>query len=193
MNHQKRAIEKKSFVQRFIVPSGIVLLTMIISLFVYYNAWRIDNDSLHWIVAYIFGLLLFISIGFGSLLVYPLMFFRGASGGERVLGSLITPIIWSIKELVRVSEFFTLGESLYYGLSSIFLLIFLGNLGLMGIVELICRRRIQKRIDPATRVITPLPVIAILIGLLALYIIFIWGVGVHWFYIYQEGYKALFH
>jgi hypothetical protein len=193
MNHQKTAIEKKSFVQRFIIPSGTVLLIMIVSLLAYFNAWRIDNDFLHWIVAYIFGLLLFISIGFGSLLVYPLMYFRGASGRERVLGSLIAPIVWMIKELVRVSEFFTPGETLYYGLSSIFLLIFLGNFGLMGIVELLCRRRIQKRIDPATRVITPLPVIAILIGLAALYIIFIWGVGVHWFYIYQEGYKALFH
>jgi hypothetical protein len=193
MSYQQTAIEKKSFVQRCIIPSGTVLLIMIISLLVYFNAWRIDNDFLHWIVAYIFGLLLFISIGFGTLLVYPLMYFRGASGGERVLGSLITPIIWTIKELVRVSEFFTLGESLYYGLSSIFLLIFLGNFGLMGIIELLCRQRIKKRIDPATRVITPLPVIAILIGLAAMYIIFIWGVGVHWFYIYQEGYKALFH
>lgn len=193
MNHQKTAIEKKSFVQRFIVPSGTVLLIMIVSLLAYLNAWRIDNDSLHWFVAYIFGLLLFVSIGFGSILVYPLMYFRGASGGERVLGSLITPIVWTIKELVRVSEYFTLGETLYYGLSSIFLLIFLGTFGLMGIVELICRQRIKKRIDPAMGVITPLPVVAILIGLAALYIIFVWGVGVHWFYIYQEGYKALFH
>ena len=193
MSHRETAIEKKSFVQRFIVPAGIVLIIMIVSLLAYFNAWRIDNDLLHRSIAFIFGLLLFISIGFGSLLVYPLMYFRGASGGERVLGSLITPIVWTIKELVRVSEYFTIGETLYYGLSSIFLLIFLGTLGLMGIVELLCRQRIKKRIDPTSRVITPLPVAAILIGLAALYIIFIWGVGVHWFYIYQEGYKALFH
>jgi len=33
----------------------------------------------------------------------------------------------------------------------------------------------------------------VVFALAALYVILIWGVGVHWFYIYQEGYKAIFH
>jgi hypothetical protein len=186
-------IEKRSFVQRFLIPVGIMLVTMILSLVLYYNSYAIGGKALHPLIANVFGVVLWISIGFGSLFVYPSMFFRGASGGERVLGSLITPIVWTLKELVRVSEFFTLGETLYYGLSSIFLLIFIGSLGLMGICELICRVIVKRKSAVPIKVVTPLPVLGIVFGLIAFYVIFIWGVGVHWFYIYQEGYKALFH
>jgi hypothetical protein len=186
-------IEKRSYKHRFIIPVGIMLVTMILSLVLYYNSYAIGGKVLHPVLANVFGFILWLSIGFGSLFVYPFMFFRGASGGERVLGSLITPIVWLLKELVRVSEFFTLGETFYYGLSSIFLLIFIGSLGLMGICELICRAIVKRKSGVPVKVVTPLPVFGIVFGLLALYIIFIWGVGVHWFYIYQEGYKALFH
>ena len=43
------------------------------------------------------------------------------------------------------------------------------------------------------KVWTPLPLSAILSGLAALYLMMLWGGGVHWFYFYQEGYLALFH
>jgi len=185
-------IEKRSFLQRFIVPSGIMLITMILSLVLYYNSYEIAGKALHPLIANVFGFILWLSIGFGSLYVYPVMFFRGASGGERVLGSLITPLAWLLKELIRVSEFFTFGETLYYGLSSLFLLIFIGSLGLMSICELICRAIVRRKSGAPVKVVTPLPVIGIVSALIALYVIFIWGVGVHWFYIYQEGYKALF-
>ena len=186
------AIEKRSFSQRFIVPVGIMLVTMILSLILFYNSYEIGGKALHPLLANLFGVVLFLSIGFGSLYVYPAMFFRGASGGERVLGSFITPLVWLLKELVRVSEFFTFGETLYYGLSSLFLLIFIGSLGLMSICELICRAIVKRRSGAPVKVVTPLPVLGIVFSLIAFYVTLIWGIGVHWFYIYQEGYKALF-
>jgi hypothetical protein len=35
-------------------------------------------------------------------------------------------------------------------------------------------------------------VIAIMAGLGALFLMSFWGEGVHWFYVYMQGYKALF-
>jgi len=37
------------------------------------------------------------------------------------------------------------------------------------------------------------PIAAIASGPLAVFVLMIWGEGVHWFYIYQEGYKLFFH
>lgn len=192
MTRKSSRIEQRSFFKRFIVPAGIILLSAIISWLAYSNSGLIENDKIHWIIAYLSGYILFLTLGFGTFFIYPFMYFRGASTTERVLGSLVTFIAWTFKELVRVSEHFTFGETLYYGLSSIFLLILLGTFGQMGVCELTCRKIAKKRFSKTIKIVTPLPVIAIVTALLALFILLIWGVGVHWFYIYMEGYKALF-
>jgi hypothetical protein len=40
--------------------------------------------------------------------------------------------------------------------------------------------------------VTPAPVVGIVVALVALYALLIWGGGVHVFYLYMEGYRALF-
>jgi hypothetical protein len=165
---------------------------MMVSLLAYRFSGRIPHPSLHSAVAHVSAVLLFLSIGFGALLVYPLAYFRGATPGERILASLFTPLLWTLKEIIRVGEFFTFWESLYYGLNSLFLLTFFGTFGLMGLCELICRVRAKKKGIHPGPILTPLPVTAILLSLVALYVLLIWGTGVHWFYIYMEGYKYLF-
>ncbi len=111
---------------------------------------------------------------------------------ERIIACLITPLVWNLKEMVRVSEFFTLGETLYYGLNTVFLLAVFSALGQMGLCELICCWRLGKRSEEPVKVFSPAPVIAILVGLAALYVCLLWGLGVHFFYIYIEGYRAIF-
>ena len=69
-------IEKRSFLERCIVPVGIMLVTMILSLVLYYNSYAIGGKALHPVLANVFGFILWLSIGFGSLFVYPFMFFR---------------------------------------------------------------------------------------------------------------------
>jgi len=184
---------QKSFIKRFVEPVGIMLILALLSWLAYINSGRIENDTIHQIIARVSGVILFLTLGFGTFFVYSFMYFRGASATERILGSLVTYIAWTFKELARVSEYFTFGETLYYGLSSIFLLILFGTFGQMGVCELICRKMTKKRSPDPIKVVTPLPVVAIVAALFALYILLIWGVGVHWFYIYMEGYKALFH
>jgi len=192
MTKKTSAIKQQPFVKRFIVPVGIILISAVLSWLVYSYSGLIKNDNIHWIVAYASGFILFLTLGFGTFLAYPFMYFRGAGTAERIWGSLATFIVWTVKELIRVSVYFTIGETVYYGLSSIFILILLGTFGQMGVCELICRKIAANRGDKSIKVITPIPVIAIILALLALYILLIWGVGVHWFYIYMEGYKALF-
>ena len=187
-------MQKTSFLKRFVVPVAIVLVTMIVTSIIYFHlAWRMDSgNALRPAIAFISAALLFSSIGFGTFLIYPVAFFRGAGVGERIIACLITPLVWNAKELVRVSEFFTVGETLYYGLNTAFLLSVFGVLGQMGLCELICRWRLNKRSEEPVRVFSPAPVISIVVGLVALYLCLLWGLGVHFFYIYIEGYRALF-
>jgi len=187
-------MEQKSFVKRSVLPVAVVMATMIVTGIIYFHlAWRMDADSpIRPAITWISSWALFISIGFGALYIYPKGFFGGACIVERTVACLITPVVWNIKEMIRVSEFFTLGETLYYGLNTSFLLAFFGTVGLMGLCELICRRRLGKQSDEPVKVLSPTPVIAICAGLAVLYICLLWGLGVHFFYIYIDGYRAIF-
>lgn len=186
-------MEKAPFLKRFIMPVVIMLAIMAITSTVYFRiTWRIDNTTLKGILALASAAMLFASIGFGSLYIYPRAFFMGAGAGERIIACLITPLVWNIKEMIRVSECFTPGETLYYGLNTTFLLSIFGGFGLMGLCELICRWRLNKRTEERIKIFSPIPVISILAGVAALYVCLLWGMGVHFFYIYIQGYRILF-
>jgi hypothetical protein len=92
-----------------------------------------------------------------------------------------------------VTQFFTLGESVYYGLNQVLLLCMFGAFAQMGLCEMICRWRLNKRGEGPLRVISSGPVVSIASGLVAFFVLMVWGLGVHYFYIYMEVYKALFH
>ncbi len=185
-------MQKASFTKRFVFPVAIVLITMLASLKIYNASWRIDNDSLHQAVAFICGIVNIGIIWFGASIVFPWAYFRGAGTAERVVGSLTTPVIWDLMEIVRVTEFFTLGESFYYGLNSMFLVTVAMTMAQMGLWEMICRYIGKIKGVATVNIVSPGPVISIVLGIVGIYVFLIWGVGVHWFYIYQQGYKALF-
>lgn len=185
-------MERESFSRRFVSPAITVLVVMAASAVLYDQAWRIGNDGIHQLAAYLAGVILFVSIGFGPLYIYPRAFFRGATCLERVLACLVTPMIWTLKEVVRVSEFFSWAEALYYGLNPLFLGCLCAAAAQMGFCEMACRRlRNRYRPEPLP-VVTPAALIAALAGLAGLGVILGWGMGVHSFYMYQEGYKGLF-
>jgi hypothetical protein len=186
-------MHRASFVSRFLTPVGTVLAIMLSMLGVYFHlSLRIDVDALRAVVAFVSASLLFTSIGFGALYIYPLAFFRGASSAERIIACLVTPLVWNFKELVRVSEFFTIGETLYYGLNTAFLLSIFAALGQAGLCELLCRWRVSKRSEEPVKVFSPAPMLAVIAGVAATYFFLLWGRGVHFFYIYIQGYRAIF-
>ena len=183
---------RQGLARRMFIPAFVLLVVAAVSLALYKNFWQFNLPHIQKAAAFIFGPAAFVTIGCGSIVVYPICRLRGASVAEAFAASMITPLAWILKEVVRVSEFFSWGESLYYGLSSSLLLAIAANIGFMGLGEMIHRRRLKKR-GRAGAVVTPVPIAAVVFALAALYVILIWGVGVHWFYIYQEGYKAIFH
>ena len=187
-----RFTSKPSVFKRVISPAGVPLITFALSWVVYENAWRIDILWLRQVLSFLSGIVMFVSIGFGTLLVYPIAFSRNAGPAERVAACLITPILWDLKEIIRVTEFFTLGESIYYGFNPVFLGLVAATLFQMGFMEALCRWRTRWGGSNIRSVVWPAPAVTMFLGLSGVFLFLAWGVGVHWFYIYQEGYKALF-
>jgi hypothetical protein len=193
MNINGPLIEKRSLTERLLLPLSIPVATWLVLHFLCEALPLIGNPPIYRAAAYAVHVLIAVVVGFsGILFVYPLMYSRGASLAERIIGSYATPFAFLCKEIYRVSEFFTLGESLYYAFSSMLLLLILGQIGLMGISETICRYKLNRRGPVAVSVLTPGPVVSLLVSLAALFIILVWNTGENWFYFYQEGYKALF-
>ncbi len=197
MSEPVRIERKKSFSSRFLWPVGIAL-----------GGWAgLDflTDHLEWFgsgasyraTAFWSYLLLGVLIAFGSFIIYPILFFRGASLKERVFGSYAVLLVWVFTEIFRVSEYFTVGESLYYAFSPMPFGLLVYQVGYMSLSEMICRWRLKKGGVRGIKIFTPGPLIGVGVLLVMSYVMIFWGVpvespGTKWFYIYQEGYKALF-
>ena len=192
MTHRWRFESRPSFFKRVISPAGIPLLTLILSWIVYENTWRTDIIWLRQGLSFVSGVVMFMSIGLGPLLVYPMAFSRKAGPAERVAACLITPILWDLKEIIRVTEFFTLGESIYYGFNPLFLGLMAASLFQIGLMETLCRWRKMRGDSTMRSLVWRAPAVAMFLGLAGVFVFLVWGMGVHWFYLYQEGYKVLF-
>jgi hypothetical protein len=188
---------KKSFPSRFLWPVGIALGVWAgLDFLTGHLEWFGSGASYR---AGAFGsyLLLGVLIAFGSFIVYPILFFRGASLKERVIGSYAVLLVWVFTEIFRVNEYFTAGESVYYAFSPMPFGLLVYQVGYISLCEMICRWRFKKRGGPGKKIFTPGPLIGIGVLLAMVYLVILWGVpeespGTKWFYIYQEGYKALF-
>ena len=197
MSELVRVEGEKPFPSRFLWPVGIAL-----------GVWAgLDflTDHLEWFgsgapyraAAFWSYLLLGVLTAFGSFIIYPILFFRGASLKERVIGSYAVLVLWVLAEIFRVSEYFTAGESVYYAFSPMPFGLLVYQVGYMSLCEMVCRWRLKKRGVRGIKVFTPGPLIGLGVLLAMNYLMILWGVpeespGTKWFYIYQEGYKALF-
>jgi len=186
--------ERQPFLSRVLYPAGVPLVAWILLNFL--------TDHLEWFgiayrpAAFTLYLLLGLTIALSSLFVYSLMYARGASTKERALWSFVVPLAWLLKEIWRVSAFFTPGESFYYALSPLPLGLLVFQLIALCLCEIFWRWRYGKD-DPTIRVWTPGPVAGLVISAILLYFMALWGnpgdtPGTKWFYLYMEGYKALF-
>jgi hypothetical protein len=155
------------------------------------------SGTLYRATAFSSYLLLGVLIAFGSFILYPILFFRGASLKERVIGSYAVLLVWVFTEIFRVNEYFTAGESVYYAFSPMPFGLLVYQPGYMSLCEMICRWRLKKREIRGVKIFTPGPLIGVGVLLVMSYVMIFWGVpdespGTKWFYLYQEGYKALF-
>ena len=183
-------MEKQAFTKRFIVPAAKLCAVMTLSYAIYRLSWQIENDHIHRILSHVFAIILFVSLGFGTFYVYPTSFFRGAGSAERILISIINPFIWSTKEVFVLSGVYTLGESLYFYLSPTNVLLYSGVMAQIGLCEILCRKRLAGH-GVSVKIFSVPATAALLLGLASVVLIFAWDLGVHHFYIFQEGFKAI--
>jgi hypothetical protein len=177
-------MRNQAFSQRIVVPTAMVLVTMILSRVIYFHS----SAS----VATVSGLVMFLSIGFGTFLIYPMSFFRGASMTERIVGCLVTPLVWNGIEMYKVSQAFTPAESLFYGVNIIIIGTVAGQFLIMGICDPLCRLQEKRAGREGPRVVSLFAVLASLCGILGIYLVLMWGEGVGLHYLLIGLYKELF-
>ena len=191
MDNTITGIDRKSLARLFI-PDGSVLCFWIILNLAYNLIGTIDDAALYRTLAASICILLYVSVGFSSLFIYPVMYLNGASFKLRVLGVYIMPMAWCIKEFYRVTAGVTFLEGLFFAFfTSIQLFLLLGQIGLIGVSELISRA-IVKRKNASIKIVTPGPIIAILISLASTYFIVIWDGGLSFHLMIKMVYVKLF-
>ncbi|MBS3759340.1 MAG: hypothetical protein KGY61_11830 [Desulfobacterales bacterium] len=171
------------------IAGAAVLLMMAAAKVLYNMPWPELAPALHQPAAFIFALLLNVSIVFGPSVIYPLGRFRGAAPRICIMACLLTPVVWNIWEIIRVTAYFSVAESLYYGLNPLFLGALAFTAAQMGFWEAVYRVR---RKEPGEKAHAAGPIFIVLASLALVYVFCFWAMGQHWFYLYQAGYKALF-
>jgi hypothetical protein len=192
MKHGKTFIQKQSPARRFFFPMALVLGIWLLMKLFYENAWKLNLGEAQTVVAWGFGLGNELFRPLVPIIAYPIAYFRGASLTERALACLMPFFVWFGYQLFLAAGVFSIGETVYYGFSSAFLFALCNVISVMGVCEFFCRWRVQKR-DPEQKIWSFGAGAAVLSGPVAVFVLMIWGGGTHWFYVYQEGYKLLFH
>jgi len=184
-------MKRLGFRERFVTPILTVFLVMVSSWLVYNVSWRLENVALHRVLASLSGTLLFLSVAFGTLVVYPMAYFRGASLRERVLASLGNPFLWATKECLRLCISFDLLESLYYYLNPLNIWLAFALAAQMALAEVLCRHR-RQRLGADIRVLHPTAVAVFVTSLFLVVSLYAWGEGENVYVIFLEGYRVLF-
>ena len=174
----------RDFTQRIVVPTSIVLAAMILSRVIYFNSSAT--------VATLSGIVMFLGIGFGSFLIYPMSFVRGASLPERITGCLVTPLVWNGIEMYNVGQAFTLTESLFYGVNILSIGTVAGQFLIMGVCDFFCRLSRGREARGGKKVLSPFAVLASVSGILGIYLVLVWGEGVGLHYLLIGLYKNVF-
>jgi hypothetical protein len=187
---------KEPFSRRVLCPVAVALGAWILLNGLTSHPGWFGNGSGYRAAADVLYPLLGITITGSGIFVYSVMYNRGASVKERVLWAWIVPAAYVLKEIWRVSAFFSLGESFYYALAPLTLGVLLAPIGLLSLCEMFWRWRDRKR-GQATRIVTIGPVAGGVFWLITVFFMLLWGSandtpGARWFYLYMEGYKALF-
>lgn len=184
-------MKKRTFVKRFLFPLLTVSLVMSASWIAYNLAWRLGPGGIHRPLAAAAGALLFGSVAFGALFVYPAAFFRGASPGERAAACLVNPFLWATKECVRLSVSFSFFECVYYYLNPLNIWLLCGVFAEMALAEILCRASLRRR-GEAVRVLHPAALGVLGVSLFLAVSLYAWGEGENAYVIFLEGYRRLF-
>jgi len=110
---------------------------------------------------------------------------------ERISGTFLVTSCWLIKEVIRMTEFYSIAESVFYLLMPVQVGIILVAICFMAACELICRKIEKKKKALDIRVVTPVPVVFILLSLSGAAFI-LRGGGLNYFFNFYDLYKMVF-
>ncbi|MCP4752379.1 MAG: hypothetical protein GY866_15910 [Proteobacteria bacterium] len=183
-------IYRRGFVNRLIIPVGIVLLVTLVTSIIYEHAWKLKDMPDLYLFSPVFTVLMFLSIFFGILYIYPATFFRGAGKWERMAASLVPILVWMVREMVRIGRVFSFGESLYFGLNPLFVIVLLFAVFQMGLCDLFCRWRFRRRSRTRIKLLSGFTAILLFGGLVSLmaFLTKALPIGI----LYFEVYKTIF-
>jgi len=193
MKNNYRQIEKGSFLKRFILTSGTALLGWLVLHFISGHLGWIENRMMYKAAMNVVHVVLCFYLLFNGFFVYRAMLIRGAGLAERIAGSYLTPVAYAIKEIIRVSEFFTIVESFFYCLLTYPVLgLFVWQAGFLAAGEMLCRKYYKNRNLYEGKTVSAVPLAISIFSIVALYFLFFYDDGGAAFYAYMETYKMLF-
>jgi hypothetical protein len=183
---------KKPVLKRIILPAGIVLGLMVISINLYNLSRWWEPPLLHHVFANLSALGMFLSIWLGAMIANTVAFFQGATFRERFGVCLVTPIIWDIKVLSDFIGIYSWTEVLYVCFHAVIMgTIFVAFLCL-GISEIWCRIIYRRRTgDLSVKVFELKSVLVFIIGFIMTFLLLFNG-GHSFYYFYMDIYNKLF-
>ncbi|MEW6186636.1 MAG: hypothetical protein AB1585_12955, partial [Thermodesulfobacteriota bacterium] len=166
--------EKQPVKSLGLLPIGVVLGVWFVLNFLTDHLEWFGTGSFYRFAADILYVLLGFTILFSSLIVYSLLYLRGASTKGRIIFSLIVPLAWVFKEIWRMSAIFSWGESFYYALGPGPSGLFIIQLFFLSLTEMFWRGR-EKIKGKTIRIMTAGPVISLLIFAALVYFMLFWA------------------
>lgn len=180
-----------SLASRLLIPSGIGVAAFFALFLTYYASWYVENRILHFVLTDVVGAVYGVYLLFHAAVLYPILYARGAFLHERIIGTLLVTSCWLIKEVVRMTQFYSVSESVFYLLMPTQVSIVLFAVGLMAASEMICRKKAGNTGLLDIRAITPGPVFFILLALAGMAFILRRG-GHAYFFDFYALYRFLF-
>jgi hypothetical protein len=179
------------FHRRFLYPVLAHLAWVAAAYSLYLVASGFTGSLLRDFLAWTFGFLTFLGLGFGSFFVYLWALDQGAGPWERILVGLAAPFAWATKEVAVMAGVYTLGESLYFYLNPTNQFLLAALAAQMGLARMWARRRARWRGIFHVGPLWP-SLVAVGLGVGAMILQFALDFGVQHFYVFQEGYKVFF-
>ncbi|MBW1751152.1 MAG: hypothetical protein JRJ37_10755, partial [Deltaproteobacteria bacterium] len=105
-------VDRNGLYKRLLIPVGALLVTWLLLNGLYNLLGHIEDVSLYRTLAAVNWVLLVICVGFGTVIIYPVMYANGASQPERILGAYVMPMAWCLKEFIRVTAGVTIPEGI---------------------------------------------------------------------------------
>ncbi len=173
------------------MPAVIVLCAAVVSSLIYRLSANIADPFVHELVAAVSGALSFAAIALGAFYVALVASLADTPLRRAAVAAFATPFLWMTKECVRLLESHPARECLYYYVNPLNV-----ALALLVVAELaaatLVARAIKAGRGETVRVVTPAPILAIVVSLALISAALAWGHGENSYAMFLAGYRALF-